>query len=244
MKKNIFFLLLALLFPCSLLFAANYDDDLWVYALHLEVKQGVLAIDGGEKYPYDLIPMQYDGPTTTEGFDFYGTIVSGKGVSLAQFGFNKPANEVAALGKSVFMVRAPYFANADHVTLYTKGGQKLFNISLKDTSFCNDNNKCNSEIGENYRNCPNDCPAPANLPPPDITPTPENNPPPEILPPPSPVVSPESPENIPVSVPSNTVTEQPTKQSTNNIRITMFIIGILALLLFAILFIRRRNALK
>jgi hypothetical protein len=236
MKKNILLVLIALCFPCSLLFA-NYDDDIWVYALHLQVKQGVLAVDTGEKYPYDLIPMQYDGSTTKDGFDFYGTLFSGKGSILAQFGFNKPTTEVVALGKSIFTVKAPYFANADHITLYRKGGEKLFNISVKDTSFCNDNSKCDSTVGENYRNCPNDCPVPTT---PDSTLT---NPSSGIAPSPNPSVSPKQPINITPSIPpSNTGGAPPEgEQKTNTTRVIAFVVGILTLLLGGILWLRQRK---
>jgi hypothetical protein len=238
MKKNILFILLALLFPSSLLFA-NVDDDIWIYALHLEVKQGVLGIDSGEKYPYRTIPMAYEGPTTPDNFDFYGTIISGKGAVLGQFAFNKPATEVASLGKSVFTVHAPYFANADHITFYKKGGIKLFTLSVSHTSFCNDNNKCNSEVGENYVNCPNDCPVPTDLPPS----TPEADPSPKIAPPPSSPISPESPPNISTS-PSNPIQSTSTEgvPQTNTIRAVAFVAGTLAVILGVILWLRRKES--
>jgi hypothetical protein len=236
MKKNILLILLALMFPCSLLFA-NYDDDIWVYALHLEVKQGVLAVDTLEKYPYDLVPMAYDGPTTPGDFDFYGTVINKKGTALGQFAFNKPETEVISLGKSVLNVKAPYFANADHITLYKKGGVKLFTISVSETSFCNDNNKCNSDVGENYRNCPNDCPVPADV----TTPTPEETTPTsEITPTPSPTVSPEVPVDV-TTVPPSTTDQGTAVPQTNVVRAVAFVTGILAILLGTILWLRRRK---
>lgn len=241
MKKNILLTLIALCFPCSILFA-NYDDDIWVYALHLQVKQEILAVDSGEKYPYDLIPMPYDGPATKDGFDFYGTVVSGKGSILGQFAFNKPTTEVAALGKSVFTVKAPYFANADHITLYKKGGEKLFNISTKSTSFCNDDNKCNSEVGENYRNCPNDCPVPTNTTPATPDPT-QTNPSSEITPPLNPSVSPQQPVNITPSIPPSNTSGATSggEQKANTTRVIAFVVGILTLVLGGILWLRQRK---
>jgi hypothetical protein len=239
MKKYILLVLITLFFPFSLLLA-NIDDDIWVYALHLEVKQGVLGIDSGAKYPYNTLPMAFDGPTAPDGFDYYGTVISGKGVVLGQFAFNKPATEVISLGKSVLTVHAPYFANADHITLYKKGGVKLFNISVSETSFCNDNNKCNSEVGENYINCPNDCPVPADV----ITPTPEESTPaPEIAPSPNPTVSPEVPVDVTTVPPSNTNQDgvTSTTSQTNTVRVVAFVTGILAILLGTILWLRRRK---
>lgn len=227
MKKNILGILLALCLPTSLLYAM-VDEDIWIYSFNFEMKQGVLAINSDEKFPYRIRPMAYEGSGLIDNFDFYGTITSGRGIKLAQFGFNKPTTEVAALGKSVFTVDAPYFANADHITVYKSGGAKLLTISVKNNSFCNDDNKCNDEI-ENYRNCPNDCPAPVNIEPatPPLTQVSNNNPPQEGV--------------SLVSRPSDIPSSAPASASARTTRAVAFVTGILAVILGTILWFRRRH---
>lgn len=226
MKKIIFAILLALCIPTSLLFAM-VDEDIWIYSFNFEMKQGVLAINSDEKFPYRVRPMPYLGSGLITDFDFYGTITSGKGAKLAQFGFNKPTTEVAALGKSIFTVDAPYFANADYVTFYKKGGLKLFTISVKKNSFCNDDNKCNSEIGENYRNCPNDCPTPTDI----LTPEPA-----------LPVLANDPPQAGAADSPINTLDGAAEKNSANTTRVVAFVTGILAVLLGTMLWFFRKKS--
>jgi hypothetical protein len=246
MKKKILITLLALLFPCSLAYAMTDDDD-WTYFFYLQYKEGVLAQEEGAAYPYDPIPVYFDGPTdkaTAQQSDFYGTIVSGKGVSLAYFGFNKPETIIPALGKSVFTVKAPFYANASRVDFYQKSGKKLFTISVSGSSFCNDNNKCNASVGENYRNCPNDCP-----PPPGGIPPREFVPPPEMVTPPSPAVMPTTepaPEDVGGAVlPSTaevTTSETPTPQKGVDTKMMVAVVtGILALLLAGLMFYMRKT---
>ncbi len=168
MKKIFFAILLTLFLPLAFA-SANVDDDTWSYFFHLQYKQGVLAIEEGASQPYTSVPELYTEKTDPATTDFYGTVVSIKGREEARFGFNKPTNIITAQGKSVFTVKAPFFADADHVTFYARGGKNLFTVSTQSSSFCNDNNKCNSDIGENYLNCPMDCPAPPNPPTPPTT---------------------------------------------------------------------------
>lgn len=155
--KKLFTLIVALTFiaPFSLA-SASFDDNQSFYIFHLEFKQDVLSQNKDIKFPYDIIPGEY--VSTAKGGDFYGEIVSGHKVSLTRVWFDKPTTSVPAAGKSIVDVRAPYFANADHVTFFTAAGKTLFTISLAGSSFCNDNNKCNKEVGEDSNNCPNDCP--------------------------------------------------------------------------------------
>lgn len=156
MKKFFIIFFIFLFIPLAAV-TANYDDDVWSYVFYLEHRQGIIAVESGAKYSYDPIPelyIQKDAPSTS---DFYAIITSGKGVELARFGFNTPNTTVVSQGKSIMEVHAPYFANADHVTFYNKAGKRFFEVSVKLSSFCNDNNICNTNIGENGRNCPNDC---------------------------------------------------------------------------------------
>lgn len=154
------------------------DSEDWIYIFHLEYKQNTLQVEEGVKNSYSPVPMKFNPEYKSDESDFYGVIFNVKNKEVARFGFMAPTSVVASLGKSIMSVPAPFFADADHVTFYSRGGKMLLTISVKDSSFCNDNNKCDTSVGEDYKNCPADCPAPVNvLPPPPIepimTPTPE-----------------------------------------------------------------------
>ena len=159
---TVVFLVLFLSFP---VFAfANVDDDIWVYSFLLQYKQGILAPQEGVEIPYDLIPTAFEEEVPATKGEYYGIILTVKGKEDARFGFNKPTVQNVSSGKSLLAVRAPYFANADHVSFYSRDGKHLFDISVRGSSFCNDNNSCDTQTGENYLNCPNDCPPPPPLP--------------------------------------------------------------------------------
>lgn len=136
------------------------EENISDYIFYLEFVQYKPKVSTDVKTPYYIIPVAEHAPTLSSG-EFRGDIISGKGKLLTSFWFNTPTTTIVALNKSRADIRAPYFANADHVSFYTNNGTKpLFTISLKASSFCNDNNKCEGEVGENYSNCANDCPAP------------------------------------------------------------------------------------
>ena len=136
---------------------ANTDDGVWSYVFHLEYTQEQLAVEKGVKFSYRPIPVAYVSNIAPNSTDYYGIVLSVKGKEEARFGFNRPTTQVVATGKSLLSVKAPYFADADHVSFYSKNGKKLFDISVKKSSFCNDDNKCNASVGENHANCPSDC---------------------------------------------------------------------------------------
>lgn len=234
MSKFLTFLGLAFLIPFTFTFANTVEEN-WVYVFHLQYKQGVLGVKEGIKYVYDSVPDLYTAQENSNQTDFYGIITSGRGKELARFGFNTPTTTVLALGKSVFNVRAPSYANADNATFYKKGGKKLFSISLKGSSFCNDDNKCNANVGENSQNCPNDCHTPQ-----------EST---EFTPPPLPITVVSTPKPVieakvtMTNIPTTTTTPPTTPQNQNNStqRIVWIVTGTLALVLAGILWYIRRN---
>lgn len=170
MKKILTILFLGItLLPISTF--ANVEDDVWSYVFHLEDIGGVISVDKSVKFPYNLIPVEYTSLGDISTSANYGVVVSVKKTELTKFPIVKSVRIVPALAKGIFDVQAPYFADADHVSFYTKTGAHLFDVSVKSSSFCNDNNKCDSAVGENYVNCPLDCPAPTKeLAPPAQTP--------------------------------------------------------------------------
>ena len=133
------------------------DSEYWSYQFHFEYNNGVLQVEKGVDYPYSPIPVKFEPQYDPSQADFYGVIISVKNKENARFGFMTPTTTAPGLGKSLLSVWAPSYANADHVGFYTKTGKHLFDISVKNSSFCNDNNICDENVGENGLNCPNDC---------------------------------------------------------------------------------------
>lgn len=154
--KKIITLIISLFFVPSLSLAM-VDSEYWSYQFHLEYTKGVLQVEKGVDYPYSPIPVEYHPEYDPAQADFYGVIINIKNKEDARFGFMTPTTTAVALGKSLVSVWAPKYADADHVSFYSKTNKHLFDISVKDSSFCNDNGICDENIGENGLNCPNDC---------------------------------------------------------------------------------------
>ena len=208
-------------------FAGGFSDD-WSYAFHLQSANGVISPDKSTGELYTPIPELYiQTVSATEGA-YYGVVKNIKGKETARFGFNEPETTVALLGKSIFDVRAPFFADSDHVEFYTKGGKHLFDISVKGSSFCDDDTTCDENVGETYLNCPFDCPPP---PPPPVTTTPV-----ATTTPTTPTVQPttETPE-VPVVVSNSTGTTPTAGGLSSKTTITLGVLGIVFLVLIFIL---------
>jgi hypothetical protein len=171
-KKYILAALLLLSFPfTTFAFSADYDPGIWAFVFHLEIKDGILRAQADAVIPYEATPVSEtpDSKDPNES-DFHVDIIGVRGNMLGSFGFDDPKTVVPALGKSVFDVYTPFFANGTRALISTKEGKKLLELSLSGTSFCNDNAVCDTDVGENFVNCANDCPAPEVL-----TPIPQTN---------------------------------------------------------------------
>lgn len=158
-------LLIVPMFAC-----ANIEDDVWSYVFHLEYSGGSIAVAQGAKSAYNPIPVAFTSTTDSNTSPFYAEVISIKGKILSRFGIPPPTSIDTSSGKSPLELRAPFFADADHVSFYATNKKHLFDISVRKSSFCNDDNKCNAPVGENYINCPLDCPIPANVTNPDVSP--------------------------------------------------------------------------
>jgi LPXTG-motif cell wall-anchored protein len=241
MKKYLITLFVTLSFPLSVV--AMVDSDVWSYVFHLEYNQGALSVSPEAKFPYSPVPMEFVPERPSNETDFYGIIYNVKNKEEARFGFMAPTTVNLASGKSAFEVAAPKYADADHVSFYTKANKHLFDVSVKDSSFCNDNNKCDATYGEDYKNCPADCPAPV-VPPtpasvePIMTPTPPT-PEPVSITPPSPSNYATSVDTSYVSTSTGTIVQ--TKSGLDIKTVLSFVGGILFLVL-AFFFYRRKKS--
>jgi hypothetical protein len=64
-------------------------------------------------------------------------------------------------------VKAPYVPDGQKAVFYDSQGRQLLTVFVSESSFCNDDNTCNFERGENEETCPNDCTGITPPPPPD-----------------------------------------------------------------------------
>jgi len=128
----------------------------FVYLFHLYYDNGRLFADRDFEFKYDLIAEEFVPETITTDSPYKGEIVSIKGSVLATFSFDpKRGNASFKVGK--ISVKGPYFADASKVNLYDNRNQLLLTIDVRESSFCNDDGICDRDVGENYKNCPNDC---------------------------------------------------------------------------------------
>ena len=222
--------------------SAMVDSEYWSYVFHLEYSQGTLRVDTNAEFAYSPIPAQYAAEYRSDETDFYGVLFNMKNKEEARFGFMAPTTTVAALGKSIMNVAAPKFADVDHVSFYTKTHKHLFDVSVAGSSFCNDNERCDAQVGESYTNCPADCPAPATTPP---TPTDIGT----SEPPPSPLMT-EQPTSLPGTAVATTVDTSSlttnfsgtaTKNGVDTKTVLLFVGGMLVLIFAFILYRVKKN---
>lgn len=223
----------ALLFILPMFTFANIEDDVWSYVFHLEYRGGVIAVAEGANSPYSPIPVLFTPTVDADTSPFYAEIISVRGKTLGRFGIPPPTSIDISSGKSPLELRGPFFANADHVAFYSANKKHLFDISVRKSSFCNDDNTCNAPVGENYINCPLDCPLPANTVSP-VSGTPE--PPPtqpsitqEVATQTTPTITPISAE-----APYVTTSEGATPKNTTNTKAVLSLVGGILIIVFAL----------
>ena len=142
MKKIVPILMIMLAFSVV---HAMEDSD-FIYVVHLYQSGNVLAVDNNFQYPYDLVADSFVQESTTGGYR--GEVLDEKNIVLASFEFN--------VNDGSFAVKAPYFAYAKEIRFYNENSF-LFSVSVSDSSFCNADRVCDSDVGENSQNCPSDC---------------------------------------------------------------------------------------
>lgn len=132
----------------------------FVYNFHLYYDNGQLLADRDFEFEYDLTAEEYVPEIVSAGSSYRGEIVNILGRVAATFYFDpKQGNPKFTKGKT--SIKGPYFADASEVNFYSNKNQLLLTLDLSGSSFCNDDGTCNSDVGENYQNCPNDCPRPS-----------------------------------------------------------------------------------
>ncbi len=140
--------------------ALPWSSQFYSYRFHLYYDNGQLFANRDFNFKYDIISDDFIPEVISTTHPFRGEIVSGKEEVLSSFRFD-PQKGNPVFKKGSIAVDGPYFANAAKVNFYNDKNQPLLSLDLSGSSFCNDDSVCNSDVGENYQNCPNDCPRPS-----------------------------------------------------------------------------------
>lgn len=144
-KKILSAILISLLFSFSSIVTAMEPSNDYVYVFHLKYNDGLLTLNENAYVPYDLSGEVYSEKTGNN----YGEVVTFSRKKLATFKFN--------LENGLNDIKAPYFPDAAFVNFYSSSGMLMFNLSVAQSSVCNDDGKCDSNFGESADNCSNDC---------------------------------------------------------------------------------------
>ena len=145
--------------PFSVLAVAQ-DDFVYTYVFHLYYDSSKLVKDRDFETAFDLVAEEFVQQPVGQP-EFNGEILSVNSRNLANFKFGL-TSEVARTGKGKISVLAPYFTDAKTAVFYNANGDRLLTIDLAPYGpVCNDDGTCNSDVGENYQNCPNDCKKPS-----------------------------------------------------------------------------------
>jgi len=123
----------------------------FVYLFHLYYDNGRLLADRDFEFEYDLVADQFVQPQLDADMPFKGEVVSISGSIIGNFKFDPPV----ARGK--ISVKGPHFSNASKVNFYNDKDELLLTVQVSESSVCNEDSICNSDIGEDNQNCSSDC---------------------------------------------------------------------------------------
>ncbi len=137
-----------------------WSTQFYSYRFHLYYDNGRILADRDFEFKYDLVAEQFAPEALTTQTPYMGKILNIRNDTKATFLFDpKRGNPKFTKGK--ISVKGPYFADAAKVNFYDDKNQLLLTLDIGGSSFCNDDGVCNSDVGENYQNCPNDCKKPS-----------------------------------------------------------------------------------
>ncbi|MBI2064044.1 MAG: hypothetical protein HYT65_03585 [Candidatus Yanofskybacteria bacterium] len=123
----------------------------FVYLFHFYYDNGQLFTDRDAKFKYDIVAEPYAASALKTADPYSGEILNFNNKILATFKFDQ------SIVKGRMSIKGPYFADASEVNFYDGSNQLLLTIDVSGSSFCNDDEICNSDAGENSDNCSNDC---------------------------------------------------------------------------------------
>ncbi len=142
-------------------FTASADIDLYIpkqalYRFHLYYDNGQLFADRDFQFKYDIIAGPFITPSITAPYPFKAEVISVSNKIITSFQFD-PKNGNIKFVKGKISVDAPYAADGQKVNFYDSQNNQLLSIYVSESSYCNDDGICNSDVGEDINSCPNDC---------------------------------------------------------------------------------------
>lgn len=159
-QKKLQFLLVTvyiLSFVVMPVFADTQDNtEVFSYLFHLYYDNGQFFVDRDFQFKYDLVAESYTPEVISETNSYRGEVVSIRNDILAVFNFNLQQGD-PDFNEGKVSIKGPYFADAKEVRFYNDARQLLLTVDVSGSSFCDDDNVCDEDVGENPANCPNDC---------------------------------------------------------------------------------------
>ena len=158
MKNSILIIFISLLVPFMVFGEGVADKQVSssVYLFHLYYDNGQLFADRDVEFKYDIIAETFIPETLNTQFPYKGEVVNLKGEVAETFQFDPRKGNPKFL-KGTFSVKAPYVPDGQKVNFYNAQGNQLLSIFVSESSFCNDDGVCNSDVGEDAKTCPSDC---------------------------------------------------------------------------------------
>src|SRR3989344_3049118 len=126
------------------------------YLFYLYYDNGQLFANRDFEFKYDVIPEIYIPETINTQFPYKGEVINLKGEVAKTFQFDPRHGDPKFL-KGTLSVKAPYVSDGQKVNFYDGQGNQLLSIFVSESSFCNDDGVCRSEVGEDAKTCPSDC---------------------------------------------------------------------------------------
>lgn len=158
MIKKILILSVSLMILGGFVFADTAESQDFVYLFHLYYDNGQLFADRDVQFKYDVLPEIFVPEVLNTQFPHKGEIVNLKGEIAETFQFDPRQGNPKFL-KGTLLIKAPYVPDGQKAIFYNNQGDALLTIFVSESSFCNDDGVCNSDVGEDTKTCPSDCKA-------------------------------------------------------------------------------------
>ncbi|OGM98298.1 MAG: hypothetical protein A2915_04260 [Candidatus Yanofskybacteria bacterium RIFCSPLOWO2_01_FULL_41_34] len=158
--KILFIIFGTLFFMISPVLASEFVLDTPTYEMsyvfRLYYDNGQLFADRDSEFKYDVVSERFVPEVVNTQFPFKGEIITFNNQIADNFVFDPRQGNPQFL-KGTLSVKAPYAPDGQKVNFYDGQGKQLLSIFVSESSFCNDDGVCNSNVGEDIKTCPSDC---------------------------------------------------------------------------------------
>lgn len=162
MTKKIIVFIWSLVFIFSVVPAVKatvFDPSVWIYRFNLYYDQGKLFVDRDAPDSYDTDAGPFQSKEVGVADTYRLVLLSSSGKTLFELKFD-PQNGNPSFTRGSIKIEAPFFSEAKTVQFYDKNNVIALSVDLSATLFCNENNVCEAENGEDQLSCSSDCGAP------------------------------------------------------------------------------------